>query len=344
MGKFRVLLKVKIQLAFFLIFCFFGVRGQDLHYSQFYNTPQIINPALTGVFKGDHRFMGSFRDQWSFVPVPWITFSGAYDGKFYLFDDYSSFLGGGLSINHDRQGDSPLTLTSVNLNVSYSKAFSNNHIISGGVTIGLASRGFNSQTLTWDKQWNGDAFDPGASSGEDFDNFERVNFFDSGLGVNYRYQYQPRTFADFGISAQHLITPKATFTNSNVSNLPQRFSFYLSGQVKVIEKLDIQVNVLQQIQSKYQETLLSALGKIYIDQKKGNEIQLHIGAGYRTAGSLFPILGMRYNNYYFAFSYDVDSNGFNDLIGIKKGGPELHFSYIIANVPPLAQIKTCPIY
>ena len=55
------------------------IQGQDLHYSQFYNSPQNINPALTGVFNVDHRYMVSMRDQWRFVPVPWFTMSGAYD-------------------------------------------------------------------------------------------------------------------------------------------------------------------------------------------------------------------------------------------------------------------------
>ena len=38
--------------------------GQDLHYTQFYNAHVNINPALTGIFNGDTRLSGKFRNQW----------------------------------------------------------------------------------------------------------------------------------------------------------------------------------------------------------------------------------------------------------------------------------------
>ena len=338
--------KIKLKILFFGIFVLFflKIHAQDLHYSQFYNSPQNINPALTGVFNGDHRFTGSWRDQWSFVPVPWMTFSGAYDTKLYLLKGDNQFLGGGLSINHDRQGDSPLTLTSVNVNAAYHRILSARHIISGGLTLGFASRGFNSQTLTWDKQWNGDAFDPNLNSGEDFDNFERINFFESGLGFNYRYQVNSRSYADAGVGVLHLLKPSNSYLGSDIADLPQRVTFSVVGQSKVIDILDIQVNFLHQLQGEYYETIFGALGKIYISQKKGEEVQLHAGLGYRTAGSFFPTVAIQYNNIYASFSYDADNNNFNKTVGIKRGGPELHFKYIIANVKPLKQVKICPIY
>ncbi|MCZ2101932.1 MAG: PorP/SprF family type IX secretion system membrane protein [Chitinophagales bacterium] len=338
-AKFKVLI-----LGVFVLF-FTKIHAQDLHYSQFYNSPQNLNPALTGVFKGDHRFTVSWRDQWRFVPVPWTTFSGSYDTKLYLFNEDHHFLGGGLSINHDRQGDSPLTLTSVNLNGAYHRILSARHILSGGITLGFASRGFNSQTLTWDKQWNGDAFDPNLPTGEGFDDFERVNFFETGLGLNYRYQVDSRTFADAGIGLLHLFKPSTSFIGgSSLADLPQRATFSLVGQAQVIDVLDIQLHVLHQLQGEYDETIFGALGKIYISQQKGNEVQLHAGLGYRTAGSLFPTFGLQYNNIYASFSYDADNTNFNKINNIKRGGPELHFRYYIANVQPLKQVKNCPIY
>lgn len=336
--------KLKILIFSFLLIFFLKIEAQDLHYSQFYNSPQNINPALTGVFNGDHRFVASFRDQWRFVPVPWTTFSAAYDTKLYVLKGDNHFLGGGLSINHDRQGDSPLTLTSVNVNGAYHRVLSAKHILSGGLTLGFASRGFNSQTLTWDKQWNGDAFDPTLSSGEGFDNFERINFLETGLGINYRFQVHSRTYVDAGIGALHLFKPSNSYLGSDIANLPQRFSFAMVGQMQVVDMLDIQLNVLHQIQDAYKETILGVLGKIYVSQKKGNEIQVHAGVGYRTAGSLFPTVAIQYNNIYGSFSYDVDNTDFNKINSIKRGGPELHFKYIIANVKPLKQVKVCPIY
>ena len=323
---------------------FLKINGQDLHYSQFYNSPQNINPALTGVFNGDHRFMISMRDQWRFVPVPWFTLSGAYDRKFYVLKGDHHFIGAGASLNHDRQGDSQLNLTSLNVNGAYHRILSPHHIVSAGLTLGFASRGFNSQTLTWDKQWDGEIFNGSLPSGESFSNLERVNFMETGLGVNYRYQKHSRTFVDAGISALHLVKPNTAFYGNATSPLPQRISITGIGQIKLSQKLDLQVQGLHQIQGVYRETVIGGLGKIYISQKRGKEVQLHAGLGYRTAGSFIPTLALQYNNIYASLSYDVDTNDFNDILRSKRGGPEIHVRYIIANVKPLKEIKVCPIY
>ncbi|HIA36045.1 MAG TPA: type IX secretion system membrane protein PorP/SprF, partial [Flavobacteriales bacterium] len=46
--------------------------AQDIHFSQFYQVPQLINPSLAGGFNGDFRAIVNFRDQWSNV-APYKT-------------------------------------------------------------------------------------------------------------------------------------------------------------------------------------------------------------------------------------------------------------------------------
>ncbi|MBK8518617.1 MAG: PorP/SprF family type IX secretion system membrane protein [Saprospiraceae bacterium] len=341
-------MKEKYTYATVVLAMFFALsaqlNAQDLHYSQFYNSPQNINPALTGVFNGDHRIMISMRDQWRFVPVPWFTLSGAYDRKYYVLKGQNQFLGAGLSINNDRQGDSKLNLTSINLNGAYHRILNDHNIISGGITLGFASRGFNSTLLTWDKQWDGEIFNANLPTGESFSNMERVNFLETGLGLNYRYQRDSRTYADIGTSALHLLKPNSAFYNKDVADLPQRITFSGVGQIRLTKILDLQLHILHQLQGKYNETIFGGLGKIYLSEKRGKEIQLHAGIGYRTAQSLIPIMAIQYNNIYAGLSYDVDSNNFNDIVNSNKGGPEIHVRYIIANVKPIKEAKVCPVY
>jgi hypothetical protein len=45
---------------------FTEVCAQDLHFSQFFETPLLCNPALAGIFTGDYRIQGVYRDQWIF--------------------------------------------------------------------------------------------------------------------------------------------------------------------------------------------------------------------------------------------------------------------------------------
>lgn len=39
------------------------VIGQDLHFSQFYEAPLLRNPALAGLYEGDVRIQGVYRNQ-----------------------------------------------------------------------------------------------------------------------------------------------------------------------------------------------------------------------------------------------------------------------------------------
>jgi type IX secretion system PorP/SprF family membrane protein len=333
---------IKVVLIIFL--SKLTVFSQDSHYSQFYNAPQNVNPAWTGVFNGDHRFTGSLRDQWRYVPVPWFTFSGAYDRQLYLKKQDKFFLGVGGIINHDRQGDSRLNLTSLIANGAIHYLINSRNIVSGGLQLGLASRGFNTANLTWDKQWNGDTFDPNLPSAEQFKNLERVTFMESGLGLNYRYQRHSRTYVDAGIAALHIIPQGTAFYSKDGISVPLRTTMALVGNVRLLPQLDLQVSGLIQNQNKYTETVIGGLGKIYLSQKRGKEFQLHLGVGYRTSGSYFPTAAVQYNQFYGSFSYDVDVTGYNDITKSNRGGPELHFRYIITNVKPMREFKNCPIY
>lgn len=324
-----------------LLFYFKG-GAQDLHYSQFYNSPLNTNPSLIGIFNGDQRFNLSYRNQWKFVPVTWTTFSLAYDRKYYLSDD-KHFLGFGGNLNYDRQGDSKLTLTGINLGASYTRRLTKNHLVSGGAMLGFSTRAFNTTNLTWDKQWDGVSFNPNAPSGENF-NFQRVNMLETALGLNYRYQQNSRTYLDAGIGAYHLHQPSTTFYNTPSQSLPIHLTFNAVGNIELMGSLDLQVSALHQIQEKYKETLFGGLLKFYVSQKRGKETQVHAGFAYRTAGSSIPTVAIQFNEWYASFSYDLDATNFNKIVSSNRGGPEFHVRYIIKSVRPLAERKICPIY
>jgi type IX secretion system PorP/SprF family membrane protein len=316
--------------------------AQDLHYSQFYNSPMNINPALTGIFNGDKRIMASVRDQWESVPVPWLTFSGSYDQKIYR-NNSSNFFGVGLLFNYDRQGDSRIQLTNVNLSASYNHLINKNNILTLGIQGGYANRGFSESALTWDRQWNGEVYDPNLSSEENFA-FDMVNIFESAIGINYRLQEHERSKLDLGVGWFHLIEPSTDFTGGNFNvNLPRRISAYVMGKFQIADNLDLDLSALYQDQVTYNEFIIGGLLDIYVNKKRGKETNVHVGVGYRTSNSIFPKIAISYNDIYVSFSYDVDLSAF-EIATDSKGGPELHFRYIIKSVKPLGVFKTCPIF
>ncbi len=334
-------LRTAALLFLFFLKINFG-NSQDIHYSQFYNSPININPAKVGIFNGDTRFNASIRDQWRGVPVPWTTVSLSYDRKFLMNNSEKSFFSAGLLYNYDRQGDAQISLNNLNLAFSYTRLLSKNHVLSGGAMLGFASRGFDPENLTWDRQWvDGELF-TSLSSGESFD-MERVNFLENAIGLNYRYQKSSRTKLDIGVGAYHLIQPESNFYSNSSQKLPRRFSISGIGSIKLTERFDLQLNVMQQMQDEYAETILGALGRFYLNQQRGKVTTLEFGIGYRTNHALFPTLGIRYNEFYLSGSYDIDLSEFGNAHG-KNGGPEIHFTYIMTSVKPLRYFKICPIF
>ena len=328
--------------AFLMINISLITYAQDLHYSQFYNSPQNINPALTGVFNGDHRFILSHRGQWRYVPVPWTTFSGAYDMNITPYRNQKLFYGLGLNLNYDRQGDSRLNLLNIGVNGALHGKLNDKNILSLGLGLGVASRGFDTKSLRWDKQWNGDIFNTGISSEERFENTERMSYFETGLGINYRYQKSIRTNLDLGIGASHLIEPQVSFYGEKPTKLSRRFTFSGVGNFKVAERFDIQLHLLHQLQNKYNETVFGGLGKFHLNQNPGKELQLHAGLGYRTSGSFIPTAALQYKEWYVGFNMDFDRTDFNKTLNTSRGAYELHLRYIIKSVKPF-KFKNCPI-
>ena len=51
------------------------MHAQDIHFSQFFASPVLVNPANTGNFNGVARLGLNYRDQWGSVSVPYQTFS-----------------------------------------------------------------------------------------------------------------------------------------------------------------------------------------------------------------------------------------------------------------------------
>ena len=77
------------------------ISGQDIHFSQFNNTPLIINPALTGVFNGNHRVFLNYKDHWGSMGAPYKTYAISYDMVLFKEKWEKSYLGGGFYVFND---------------------------------------------------------------------------------------------------------------------------------------------------------------------------------------------------------------------------------------------------
>ena len=50
-----------------------SANAQDVHFSQFFEAPLLRNPSLAGLFNGDIRVQGVYRDQWNSITNAYRT-------------------------------------------------------------------------------------------------------------------------------------------------------------------------------------------------------------------------------------------------------------------------------
>ena len=336
-----------------------NINGQDIHYSQFQNAPFTINPALTGIFKGDIRFMTNIRSQWEAVPVSYRNLTMAADMQF--IDNYykEGFFSGGITFNYDYAGDSKLNWTNLGLTGSYTKKLSPFVYASIGLQGSVNQSAFNEGELTTDAQYNSDrgVFDPNLPISENFTTTSNT-FVDFGAGINLRFQghdntalvdrLEKRSKMDIGVGFNHVFNPEMSFTAGESKPLPMRISPYLASTIQLSDNIDLVVNGLAQFQDQYNEYVGMVGGKVHVSRRLGNQLAIQLGLGYRFnekfryGDAYIPQLHVDYNNWSLGASYDINVSGFEAATD-GRGGPELALRYVIAKVKPLENFKACPI-
>lgn len=194
--------------------------AQDLIYSQFFNAPNYLNPALNGQFEGDLRISALYRSQWSKVQGSLYNYSFAVDYQ------VPNFGGGfGLIMNKSTEGTAYLSKTNFAGVYSYSIEF-NENTLSFGIQAGVTNRKIDFDQLIFPDQINSGGIIGGGATSASYPAFDNKYFFDSGAGVNL---VTGNLMA--GFSAQHLNKPDETLTGAT-SKLPIRYGGHLSYMLK----------------------------------------------------------------------------------------------------------------
>ncbi len=331
-----------IALALFLALSF-QLHAQDIHYSQFGRSPLNINPALTGLFKGDLRFIGNYRSQWNKIPVNYMTFSGGVEQKFINSNMQNSLFSAALYLNHDEAGDLKLSNTNVNLSGSFTRRLSTKHYLTAGIQVGGAQRRFDVSRLQVDSQFDGDQHNSSLPTQENALN-SSVFYADLSGGLNYRFQnVENRMKLDFGVAVFHANSPDQSFYENGNQVLDPRWSYYGMTTFGVGKMLDVGLQAIAQFQGPHQEILVGGTGKIHLSQERDKELAFGLGLSYRIDDAWVPSLMIDYRMWSFGVSYDVTSSPFN-LISYRRGGPEFSLIYIFSKVRPPKEFEICPLF
>jgi type IX secretion system PorP/SprF family membrane protein len=299
----------KISISIICLLGYLKIIAQDPQFSQFYNSPMVINPAFTGTTEC-FRFGAQARSQWVGLDKPFNT------GLLYV--DVNAFpinSGFGVMALHDQIGHAKIATTELSGLYSY-------HVKHKGYNLQLGLQGtYVNRSIDYTKLVFEDQF--------------------SGVVFTEDFTYDPITsqtkasYADFsagalfytddhywiGASAHHLNTPNQGFLTNNAS-LPVKFSLHggmvFQKEMSMMNKsayLTIYPCVLYKAQTTFDQLDIGAFAyyhtimfgifyrglifKKYKGVLNNDAIQFH--------------LGYNYHDWKFYYSYDLTTSRLNPL-------------------------------
>jgi len=321
---------IKIIFFFVITICISNNYGQDVHFSQFWQSQTFTNPAHTGFFEGQGRFELQHRNQWQSISKPYSTFMFSADMPAIKRKYQQDLFGIGLNLFHDVAGDSRLRTTKLNLSFSYIKGLNkkNNSNLSFGILIGGARRSINYSDLTFDEQFYSGQFNQNANITEVF---EKENYYygDCGLGVAYMYSPKKSLIFNFGLSTFHLNTPNQSFYENKISKLKIKTIFTTNIIYKYNDLVFIP-QLMTSFQGEYKEILLGIMAKYVFLTNSNSHKTFNVGIFMRGGDAAYLTVGTDYNNLQIGFSYDINLSKLH-IASHYMGAWEISLSYIIKN-------------
>jgi type IX secretion system PorP/SprF family membrane protein len=301
---------------------FAWAQAQDLHFSQFMNSPLLTNPANTGFMPdGDYRLGANYRQQWASVSAfPYKTMSIYGDVQAMQNSDATGWMGLGGVILRDVAGSGVLTSTKIYGSIAYHQMIDMGSLLSLGFNVGWANKRINTENLTFPSQWNGKFFDAHNVSTAPKLDFNNINYLDMQVGLNYAYFPTDRMYLNAGFSAMHVNRPKESFftEQDGINNrVPARYTAFLNGSFMLNDMVIVNPNVYASLQAKSYE-VVGGMNAHYNLSGDGEKILIG-GVYYRHKDAIIPMVGLGFKDYTMTFTYDVTISDLNNFNGSRGG-------------------------
>lgn len=334
--------KVKILLIYFLLgMLSIQAWGQDLHFSQYYNAPMLVNPANTGFNPDfDFRVGVNYRSQWASVGSPYKTMSAWGDVKLLGNRIENGWVGLGGMLWKDQAGSGSLTGTTGLVSLAYHQMLGYNSLLSGGFSVGYTQKRIDVTKLTFDDQWNGVFFDAKIPSLEPFAT-NQVSYIDLQAGINYAYFASENFYFNAGVSVMHINTPRETFFDASVSNneISRRYNVFLNASLKVQDTWILNPNIYVSMVGNSREILAGINANR--DLGDNGARQLIMGVYYRNNDAIIPMFGYQINDLKMTFNYDATISSLSKS-NLTRGAYEI--SIVKSGIFPSSQGRQtrCP--
>ena len=314
------------------IFCMLPVSlfSQDVHFSHIHASPTILNPAMTGLFNGQVRFIANSKGQWNGLTKGYRTFAGSVDMRMFEFNR-EDVIAGGLNIISDKAGDLDFTTTAVLGSVSVLKTLGD-HYFAFGLQSGVISNSVDFSKIV--------AFDiePDVQSGAP----DRINYLDINTGVAWFYNFDRFSNIYLGVSASHLNRPDVSFyKDEDLSEsliAYRKYIFHGGADIEVNRKNTVMPSFIFMDQGPHREITVGSYWKYKtsMNGSRNSTSALYFGGwlrwyaerNYLGTDAIVAAIRMDFKNTFLSLTYDINISSLTRASN-GAGGPEFSVIHII---------------
>ncbi len=322
----------KIYILFFALAVATSSVAQDIHYSQFYNAPLLLNPALTGMTAGSGRASVIYRNQWfgatgaGFFKSPYMTTAVSGDMPIKIKNDA---LGVGLFFANDQSGANTFSTFITQASVSYIKTLGKerNHRLSAGFQIGYTFQSIKVENFQWASQFDHETvqFNPGATSyNPENISAQNAGYLNLNFGLFWYSKLTDIVSIYTGGSFYNVTTPNHTILPNQKRDLYWRWNAHGALDITLGKKYHILPSA-QFMRQGVNDQLNTGLGfGMDFNKKRGEDpMSLTIGLYNRihnlttgvTSDAIVPYLGFDIKRFRLGMSYDAT------ISTLKSGSP-----------------------
>ena len=325
------------------------LSAQDPHFSQYYNNPLYLNPAMAGL-DDDVYFGLNYRSQWKSLDLPFeiAQLSMVYP----LMERGSQFKhrgGLGLTAYRENAGENNnFTITSVTVAAAYNLYLKEDgsQMISVGLQGGMVNKRINFNNLRWGSQYNSFiGFDSNITPSLDLDN-EATTYPVIHAGAVWFFDPSRKRFRSglsgfVGVAVSNINEPDESLLGDpdNQSPLPRLYKVHGGLNFNLSRNFVISPNILYMSQHQRNQLNTGLYFTYQVKSRFNQQLKLQLGTWYRLEDAFIISLGLLSKNLGIGISYDFNTSTLRGFTN-GQGALEASISYRILKGKGLKRFST----
>jgi type IX secretion system PorP/SprF family membrane protein len=281
---------------------FSPAEAQDPHFSQYFNSPMTVNPALIGKDVGDWRALGAFRSQWWSASVaPFTTTSLSLEKSLRSGGTGKISFGIGFSLLTDASNSGLLKNNFFTAGAAYNIALDGrgDEFLGVGLEATYANRLIDVSKFEFQSQFGSMGFQRSTPSGDPV-SVNSNKYWDVNMGVRYNKNF--KTWGLYlGTAVFHAATPTEGFYSSTKFSVERRVNIQGGFHANLNNKDEVHMSSVTDLQGENSVVTVGGLYKARLSESES----LNLGLWLRLKDAIYPYVALESKNWMVGISYDV---------------------------------------